>query len=83
MVAERGAAMLARSGALNCSAACDCALALVSSILASPKMMCVSLAGLLNTSGLEITNRICKGGHSNPQRSCVRGEGLRPWARGL
>lgn len=43
----------------NACAACDCAAADKSSILASPKMMYVSLAGLLNTSGLLITNKIC------------------------
>ncbi len=48
-----------RVGGLNCSAACDCACALRSSIFASPKMMYVSEAGLLNTSGAWMTNRIC------------------------
>jgi len=42
-----------------CSAACALACALRSSILASPKMMYVSDAGLLNTSGFWMTNRIC------------------------
>ena len=46
-------------GGLNCSAAADCAWADRSSIFASPKTMYVSLAGLLNTSGFAMTNRIC------------------------
>ena len=46
-------------GCLNCSAAADCACAERSSIFASPNTMYVSLAGLLNTSGLAMTKRIC------------------------
>lgn len=50
---------LRHGGCLNCSAAADCACADRSSIFASPNTMYVSLAGLLNTSGLAMTNRIC------------------------
>mmetsp|Transcript_7937 Transcript_7937/g.12136 ORF Transcript_7937/g.12136 Transcript_7937/m.12136 type:complete len:217 (-) Transcript_7937:119-769(-) len=55
--AAGGTAALA-SGVLNCSAAADWAWADKSSILASPKIMCVSEDGLLNTSGLEMTKRM-------------------------
>ena len=46
-----------------CSAACALACALRSSILASPKMMYVSDAGLLKTSGFWMTKRICAHPH--------------------
>mmetsp|Transcript_18281 Transcript_18281/g.46772 ORF Transcript_18281/g.46772 Transcript_18281/m.46772 type:complete len:203 (-) Transcript_18281:23-631(-) len=45
-------------GALNCSAACDWAWAERSSILASPKIMYVSEAGDLKTSGFWMTKRM-------------------------
>jgi hypothetical protein len=43
---------------LNCSAAAAWEAADRSSIFASPKMTCVSELGDLNTSGLEMTNRM-------------------------
>lgn len=52
----------AAARAVSCSHCCcarTCAAADRSSILASPKMMYVSEAGLLNTSGVLITNKIC------------------------
>mmetsp|Transcript_18649 Transcript_18649/g.42793 ORF Transcript_18649/g.42793 Transcript_18649/m.42793 type:complete len:218 (-) Transcript_18649:17-670(-) len=54
----RACSGLGISGALNCSAAAVCAWADKSSIFASPKMMYVSEAGDLKTSGFEMTKRM-------------------------